>query len=237
MSETPKKYTVPPYVPHSTFTSFINGLKKAGLPSHIDRSLMTNMSGSGQSAMLAAIKSMGLVNSDSEPMPNLTIIVEGSEEEYVGAMQTVVKHTYPFLFDGSVDIENTTSKKVEDRFRLAGASGSTLTKTISFFLAAAKEAGIAVSSHVKAPKLVRSPAPKKNTGKAKNNVSEGEETPNIDPPPSKDLEKISFTLRGKPDVIVYFPKGMDDEEAKQVIKATIFNLKMYYGFQGEKLED
>jgi hypothetical protein len=50
------------------------------------------------------------------------------------------------------------------------------------------------------------------------------------------MEKISFSLRGKPDAAVYFPKGLEGEEAKQVIQATIFNLKMYYGLMNEKLE-
>lgn len=232
MSEDQKKQAVPPYVPYSTFSSFINGLRKAGLPSHIDRSLMTNMSGSGQAAMLAALKAMKLINIEAEPTTELTTIVEGSEDEFGATMKSVIKRTYPFLFDGAIDIENTTSKKVEDQFRGVGASGSTLTKAISFFLAASKAAGIKVSPHVKAPKLQRSSSPKKPNGQTKKDSKDQDQNDQKQrdtPPPSSEMERIVVPLRGKDDGLIYFPKSLNEDEAKKAVKMAVFILNNFYG--------
>jgi len=225
------KVHVPPYVPYSTFRSFINGLASTGIPSHIDRSIMDKMSGSGQSAMIATLKSLNLVNDKLEPTKSLEVIVTGSENDFSTTLSALIKNTYPFLFDGSINIEKATSKKIEDKFRDAGASGSTLTKCISFFLTAAKAANIPVSPHVKAPKLQRSSTPAKKKAKAheKNEVDNnfGEE---FDSTP-EGMEKITISLPGMDDGIVYFPANMTKEQADLAVKMTKFILNNYYGIK------
>lgn len=232
MATETKKQSTPPYVPYTTFTSFLNGLKKTGIPSHIDRSVMGTMSGSGQSAMIATLKSLRLINAELEPTPELSSLVNGSESDSSTTLCKLVQSTYGFLFDGSIQIENTTSKKVEEKFRNIGASGSTLTKCISFFLAAAKAANIQVSPHVKAPKIQR----KTSTKKKYLNKSESndlDEAPDNAPPLHEGMEKLTVPLRGMGDGYIYFPSEMTEQQSKLAVKMAKFILDNYYGFDEE----
>ncbi len=233
MATETKKQPTPPYVPYTTFTSFLNSLKKTGIPSHIDRSVMGTMSGSGQSAMIATLKSLRLINLELEPTPELSSLVNGSESDFSTTLNKLVKSTYSFLFDGSIQIENTTSKKVEEKFRNIGASGSTLTKCISFFLAAAKAAGIPVSTHVKAPKIQRKASAKsKDSSKpATSNLDQGQDN---SIPSHEDMEKLTVSLPGMDDGYIYFPSGMTDQQSKLAVKMAKFILDNYYGFEQEE---
>jgi len=234
MTTDTKKQLTPPYVPYSSFTSFINGLKKTGVPSHIDRSIMNTMSGSGQSAMIAALKSMKLINAESEPDNRLNTLVNGSEEEFSTTMTEIVKSTYAFLFDDSIDIKNTTSKKVEDKFRDRGPTGSTLTKCIAFFLAAAKAANIPVSVHVKAPKLQRSSskAKPKMKDKGSEDTHMSETLPSLDNIP-EGMERITVPLRNMDDGVILFPNNLSEEDARAAVKMAKFILNNYYGITEE----
>ena len=223
-----KKLVVPRYVPYSTFLRFINGLYKIGVPSHIDRSIMDTMSGSGQSAMIAALKSLQLVDADLEPKPALQKLVNGSEDDFSTTLNTLVHSTYAFLFEDSIQIENTTSKKVEEKFRNIGVSGSTLTKCISFFLAAAKAANISVSPHVKAPKLERKTSAKKSHDSAappSKHLVEDE----YPEPLHEDMEKITVPLPGMEDGYIYFPAKMDKDQSQLAVKMAKFILNNFYG--------
>ncbi|MEE9494381.1 MAG: DUF5343 domain-containing protein [Gammaproteobacteria bacterium] len=226
------KYSTPPYVPYTTFISFINGLSKTGIPSHIDRSIMETMSGSGQSAMIATLKALRLVNAELEPLPDLESLVNGSDGDFNTTLNKLVKSTYSFLFDGSINIENTTSKKVEEKFRSVNVSGSTLTKCISFFLAASKAADIKVSQHIKAPKIQRSASA---SSKKKNIVSKTQNNPLSDqdsvPPLHENMEKITISLPSLGDGYIYFPAGMDEDQSKLAVKMAKFMLDNYYGIQ------
>lgn len=232
MSNEQDKKTLPPYVPYTTFISFINGLREVGaIPSHIDKSIMHKMSGSGQSAMMATIKSMQLINENSVPNEILINLVNKFDEDYSNILAEIVPKTYPFLFNGSINIQIATSKLVEDKFREAGASGSTLTKCISFFLAIAKDANIPVSSHVRAPKLQR-----KIISKKKNGVAKPGKVDSTQDEPEKlikedDMEKITIPLPGMDDGYVFFPADMSNEQSKLAVKMTRFILDNFYGIE------
>lgn len=225
-----KKTPLPPYVPYSTFSSFINGLKDTGIPSHIDRSIMTNMSGSGQSAMLATIKALGLIDTNSEPTERLDMLVNGEESQLRETIEAIVIDTYGFLFDESIQIQNTTSKKVEEKFRAAGASGSTLTKCISFFLAAAKAANITVSPHVRAPKLQQSSSSSQRSKKDKDSPGEtgkSSSTPPSDVAPAG-MRKFEIPLRDIKDGVLYLPIDLKSEDASKALRFIEFTLSQYY---------
>jgi hypothetical protein len=62
---------------------------------------------------------------------------------------------------GGIDLLQTTTGELQKRFQEAGLTGGTVNMAISFFMAAAKEAEIELSSHVKVPRAV----PKKTSRK------------------------------------------------------------------------
>lgn len=66
--------------------------------SHIDKSVMSTISGSAQSATMATIKSMGLINGNAESSERLKKLVK-EPDSYSSVIADILSQTYPFLFD------------------------------------------------------------------------------------------------------------------------------------------
>lgn len=222
--------SIPPYVPYSSFINFINELA-THLPSHIDKSLMSKMSGSTQSAMLTTLKTLNLINEQSEPTSALIDYVNSSESGRPVILRKIIESTYGFLFE-DFNLSSATSKRVEDKFREVGAGGSTLTKCISFFLSAAKEAGIQVSPHVKAPTLSRTNG--SNKKKKTSSIDTLEKTQPPEPTDSSDsnvpngMTKFEIPLKDTENGVIYLPEGLTESQAIKAVKMANFILKSYY---------
>src|SRR5688572_11426146 len=74
------KKPIPPYVAYKTFINFVNGLKAAGIPNRIDKSII-RLSGAAQSQLIYALRFFGLIEADGKPKEPLTRLVnsEGAE--------------------------------------------------------------------------------------------------------------------------------------------------------------
>lgn len=155
MAIKPEKTVLPPYISYKTLTNFINGLRETGIPHQIDKSVLRTMSGAVQSATIASLKFLGLINSSAIPTKHLKQLVETDGDNYIAALKDVLVESYSFLLKNGINIEQATGTQVENKFKEQGVSGSTITKCVAFFLAAAKDAGIKVSSHVRPPAIKR----------------------------------------------------------------------------------
>jgi hypothetical protein len=138
---------VPPYVPYRSFRNFIESLKQ-GIPARIDRSVMASMSGALQSQLTACLRYLELITSASHPTPVLPRLVNSEGPEHAKVLRDIITKSYPFLFT-HFDIKTATPRMLEEQFANAGASGGTIDKCVNFFLAAAKEAGVELSPHLK----------------------------------------------------------------------------------------
>jgi hypothetical protein len=148
---------VPPYVPYRSFRNFIDSLKQ-GIPARIDRSVMSSMSGALQSQLTTTLRYLGLTKETGNFTELLPRLVNSEGPERVKVMREILTASYPFLFNG-FDLETATPRMLEEKFSGMGASGGTLDKCMLFFLAAAKEAGIETSPHLKnsrGPRIQRS---------------------------------------------------------------------------------
>lgn len=232
-----KKRTLLPYISYKSFTNFINSLKETSIPSHIDSSVMSKMAGSVQSAMLSALKALNLVNDKAEPTQNLRELVNADSSEFSIKLQELTKSCYSFLFDNSINLETISGKKVEEKFRDAGAQGTTLTKCIAFFLAITKDAKIPVSVYIKTPKS--NPAIRKNkpinNGESKPKLNNGDIVPpdnnREDSEDITNMVKITVPLRDTDDALIYFPKNIAVDKIKQAVKMANLILKNYYGIE------
>ena len=155
MATETKKTEAPPYVAFSTFLSFIKGLATAGVPSRIDKSLLRNMSGGNQSALLAALKWFDLIDDAGLHSKPLEVLVSAGDDAGT-VLRDMLPTAYKFMSDGSIDLGRATGAQLEEKFRAYGVSGSTIAKAMAFFISACKEAGIPMSAHIKLPKVVRS---------------------------------------------------------------------------------
>jgi hypothetical protein len=140
---------VPPYVPYRSFRNFTDSLKQ-GIPSRIDRSVMPSMSGALQGQLTTALRYLKLITTGGHPTPVLPQLVNSEGHERAKVLRSVLLVAYPFLFERErFDLMGATPRMMEEQFAHAGASGGTIDKCINFFLAAAKDAELPLSPHLK----------------------------------------------------------------------------------------
>jgi Family of unknown function (DUF5343) len=216
MADAEAKKPVPAYVPFKTFSNFTNGLRENGIPSRVDRSAMRGLSGGAQSAIKAAFEFLGLITSTEEPTEKLHQLVESSDKDRPAVLAKILREAYPFLFGGSIDLTRATTKQVEEVFRAQNISGSTVVKSMAFFLACAKEARLPVSPYIKTPSLPPRPAqPKRQASTAAESRNDSREydedsARNLDIP--EGMQRIELPLINKPNVILALPADFDSDD-------------------------
>lgn len=233
MATETKKNESPPYIAFSTFLSFIKGLGKTGIPSRIDKSLLRNMSGGNQSALLATLKWFGLIDDIGEHGKKLETLVEAGDDAG-RILRDLLPIAYKFMADGSIQLERATGSQVEEKFRAYGLSGSTVVKAMAFFISACKEAQVPLSAHIKLPKVQRS----NGLGKAKkvrHQAADDESDDDISDLKDEDgipdtmpgFVKISIPLHGMDDGAVFLPDNMTKSQWAYALKITKFLIENY----------
>ena len=144
-----RKNPIPPYIAYRTFRNFLVQIEKQGVPGRIDRSVLAHKSGSVQSQLLLALRFLGLIHESGTPTDDLKELLTGIQRQRMAHFKSLLERSYPFVFGSGFDVETATSDQTEELFGRTGASGETLRRCISFFVAAAKESGIRVSAYIK----------------------------------------------------------------------------------------
>ncbi len=231
MASDQQKLETPPYISYSTFSNFIQGLAGKGVPSRIDKSILTTMSGSGQASLLASMKWLGLIDQVGVPQPTLETLVHADEQKYSQVWAEIMRSKYTFLTDGSIDLTKATGAQVEQKFREFGIQGSTVLKSMAFFIAACKDAKIVLGPHVKAPKASSSGSSKRNqsrkaaaSGQAEDEVRDKGSIP---PMEQEGFVKIHIPLHGMADGAVFLPDNLTPEQWAYALRITKFLLDNY----------
>jgi hypothetical protein len=149
MSEDSKSNPKAPYMPYTTFTRFVSSLKAAGaVPNRIDKSLMNGHSGSMQSWLLSSLKFFELIDENGRPLPDLEKLVDSDGSEARKQIwRQVFERAYKPVLNG-LDLSRATSAELDERFG-SEFTVETKRKCAAFFSAAAVDAGIALSTHLK----------------------------------------------------------------------------------------
>ena len=134
-----------PYVSYKTFKNFLDSLKVA-IPGRIDRSVLHTMSGGNRKHLMHALRTMGLVTEREIPTESLKRLASSTGPDEQKALTAALKVGYPFLFDGSIDLSTASGKQLLDEFAKTGLNGDSVRKSVGFFLAAGKDAGIKLST-------------------------------------------------------------------------------------------
>lgn len=145
-----KKKLLPAYVSYKTFLAFVDDLKATAVPSHIDRSIMTKMSGGTQGQLLASLRFLNLIDDEDVVQPELRELVgsRGQKDKWNASLSKVLRAAYPTVFD-SVDVETATGQTLTEAFRKTGLDGATLQKSYRYFVLALEDAGVKISPHIK----------------------------------------------------------------------------------------
>jgi len=144
----------PPYFSFATFWSFMGDLASKPLPPKIDRMMLKSKSGTDQANLMFALRAFDLVDENFMVNPTtLGSIARGDEESRATALGAVIRHYYPEAL--ALSEQNGTEGQLHELFRekYGFASADTRRKAVTFFLHAARKAGIELSEHFPSSRL------------------------------------------------------------------------------------
>ena len=137
---------VAPYVPFKTFLAALETLER-GIPNQLDRSVWPSYSGAIQGQLLGAFRYLGLMDDDYSPTAAVRELAANRDARRP-LLRTLIEKRYQRLI--ALDLNRTSPRQLEEAMRDYGLSGATHKKAISFFLQAARYAGIPMSPLLKA---------------------------------------------------------------------------------------
>jgi hypothetical protein len=158
-----------PYVPFNTFNNSLIALAGT-LPPRLDKSMWPSYSGAIQGQLWSAYKFFQLVGADGTPTSMLVDYLDADIEGRKRQLKAWLTKFYPELM--KLDLAKATVGHFSEAMRGYGLGAETQKKATSFFLQAAKAAGIDLSSFIL--KTSRTPAAKraKKNGAAKQKAAE-----------------------------------------------------------------
>ena len=174
----------PPYGTYGTFDKFCEGLKDTAVPDHIDRSMLSTLSGGDQTSLLAGLRFLGLIKGDDDKSTELFHRLiqarkKGKDEWKLSLGEVITSRYEPII--GEVNVETTTKAKIQECFRNGGVTaGQMVDKSIRFYLKVLEESGGTVSPHLKA---LKGRAARRTTGGAPRRKSKSRRPMPLTPPP------------------------------------------------------
>ena len=155
-TETYTSGRTPPYISFATLLTFLKALKTDGVPPQIDKSVLAKLSGGVQGQMKLALRSLGLMEGD-KPTEHMQSLVDAYETPaFEGVLMERLKATYPYVF--ALDLLTATPTMFGDAFKVTGAREDVLRKCRTFFLHAAKAAGVPLGTRIATGSVPRSPS-------------------------------------------------------------------------------
>jgi hypothetical protein len=165
MLERTRSSGTPPYTSYRTFKTFIEDLHEHGVPSRIDRSVLTRFSGVVGTQLMHALRFLGLIEDDGRPTERLKALVKAhGSREWPQQFLELLRHEYAPMF--AIDLESATPSHFNEAFRKAfPAADAVVQKCVTFFLYAANDAGVRISGRVLKGRKPRSLTPRRKPAK------------------------------------------------------------------------
>ncbi len=212
-SEQAKSVRTPPYTSYRTFKTFIQDLREQGVPSRIDRSVLTRFSGVVGTQLMHALRFLGLIADHGRPTQRLTELVNAhGAGNWPEKLLELLRQEYAPMF--AIDLEAATPSHFNEAFRKAfPAADAVVQKCVTFFLYAANDAGVKISARVLKGRKPRSLTPRKKHASAQAQTTDfGGGT--LQPQP------VTSRIEGKKpsEVLLMYldPNEMDDEQQTAV---------------------
>jgi Family of unknown function (DUF5343) len=227
MLERARSSGTPPYTSYRTFKTFIEDLHEHGVPSRMDRSVLTRFSGIVGTQLMHALRFLGLVEDDGRPTERLKGLVKAhNTSDWPQTLLATLGDEYAPMF--AIDLATATPSHFNEAFRRAfPAADAVVQKCVTFFLYAVNDAGVKISGRVLKGRKPRSLTPRRKSAK-----------PAFAHPPIKELEEAPLPARTplppleerKPSEMLLAHldlNAMDDEQ-----QAAIWTLLKYFKAKG-----
>jgi Family of unknown function (DUF5343) len=227
MLERARSTGTPPYTSYRTFKTFIEDLHEHGVPSRIDRSVLTRFSGVVGSQLMHALRFLGLIEDDGRPTPRLRALMKAhGAGHWPETFLEVLRQDYAPMF--AIDLETATPSHFNEAFRKAfPAADAVVQKCVTFFLYAANDAGVKISGRVLKGRKPRALTPRRKTAKpafANPPVRDPEAAP---PPPQPMLPPADGKTPSELLLMHLDPNAMDEEQ-----QAAVWTLLKYFKARG-----
>jgi len=197
-NETQSEVWKAPYAPFRTLTNFAERFTPETLPRRIDRSIVRNYSGTQQAELLGALEAFDMIEPNTGVVKDrLRDLVAADTDGKRELIRQLLRDYYQWALD--ISKANGTQSELEEAFREHGVGGSTARKAVTFFMHAAKYAGIELSPHFTAPRAPRRTAARRNGAGKTNQGTQGQnnDQPPPKPPTTATLERtVSLTGNG-----------------------------------------
>ncbi len=176
-SERAKSVGTPPYTSYRTFKTFIEDLREHGVPSRIDRSVLTRFSGVVGTQLMHALRFLGLIEDQGRPTQLLKELANAhGGAHWPERFSELLRKAYAPMF--AIDLETATPSHFNEAFRKAfPAADAVVQKCVTFFLYAANDAGVKISGRILKGRKPRSLTPRKKPGPARATVRDVEAAP------------------------------------------------------------
>ena len=223
-SERAKPVRTPPYTSYRTFKTFIQDLGEHGVPSRVDRSVLTRFSGVVGTQLMHALRFLGLIEDHGHPTQRLKELVHAhGAGHWPEKLLELLRQEYAPMF--AIDLETATPSHFNEAFRKAfPAADAVVQKCVTFFLYAANDAGVKISGRVLKGRKPRALTPRRKHAPALAPTREFEAGPSQPRPDASRLEGK------KPSEILLMhldPNEMDDEQ-----QAAVWTMLKYFKSRG-----
>jgi hypothetical protein len=215
----------PAYIPLIALDNFIERLKARGIPAVIDSDLTQTMSSGTASALMSALRFLGLVDPSGTPQDSLRKLVAAYDtDRWKDVFGDLVDRAYAGII-GDLDMTTATRSMLDDRFRKnSKAAGQVLDKAARFYLGALEKMQRPLSPHFKVRKT-RAVASRKSarTTAGKPAHQQDGEADSAD----LNMQHIRLQLLDKPDVTITLPNDFDAADwtfLKPILEAYIARL-------------
>ncbi|HEY3916360.1 MAG TPA: DUF5343 domain-containing protein [Stellaceae bacterium] len=163
-SESPKGPTAP-YTSFLTVKNIVKDMKEHGVPTRIDRSVFPNLAGGTVGQILPAMKFLTLTDEAGHPTPRMTALVAAyGTDTWPSSLADIVRSAYGPLFQ--INLEAASPGQFLELFRKTYPGAEDVSrKSQTFFLNAARDAGIKISPYIMKNKKPRSTPAKRRAPK------------------------------------------------------------------------
>ena len=212
----------PPYTSYRTFKTFIEDCREHGLPSRVDRSVLTRFSGVVGAQLTHALRFLGLIEEEGRPTERLRDLVDAEEAgRWRERLLALLKERYAPLY--AIDLESATPSHFQETFRKAfPAADAVVQKCVTFFLYAAADAGVKISGRVMKGRKPRSLTPRKKRPPGPSPARAAETPEGRSERPTEGGKKPSEIL-----LTLLDPKDMDEEQ-----QAAVWTLMKFFRAKG-----
>jgi hypothetical protein len=141
----------PPYFPWNAFDSILQRMAIEEPPTRIDKSYLETQSGAMQTAILAGLRWLGLIDEAGRLTEAFKRLVQVDAAQRKQAVSDLLRSCYGSIVE--MGTTNATQLELEEAFKAQfDSQGETRRKAVAFYLKAAQYAGVPVSRQWKTPR-------------------------------------------------------------------------------------